>query len=112
MMRPIPPLLLFAATSLHGQVAANWAGVLDFPQSRLHFILHITRRDSDLHATADSPDQGLSGIPLDSMANPGQTLLFSITALNLSWRGRIEADSIKRVFTQNGYQTELDLQRK
>lgn len=113
------PLLLTRSTnasrssqdSQRSAIAGNWIGTLRMPVGTLRIVLHVNGSDNSLQATVDSPDQGLTGIPVDSITKSGPTLRFSVTALNLSYRGQIETDNIKGIFSQNGYQTELDLRR-
>jgi uncharacterized protein len=93
-------------------IAGNWAGVLRFPQGNLRIILHISGSDSDLDATADSPDQNATGLPVDSIARSGQTLRFAMNRLNARFEGTIAGDTIRGTFNQNGSDVPLTLQRQ
>jgi hypothetical protein len=50
----------------HAAIAGDWAGVLNFPQSTLRFVIHVSGPDNALRATVDSPDQGTVTCPPQS----------------------------------------------
>lgn len=59
--------------------------------------------------TLDSPSQGVKGIPAEkSMAADG-TIKVDIKAIGASFEGKMEENSIKGTFTQNGFQFPLTL---
>jgi hypothetical protein len=67
-------LLFIALTALafpmSGQaaIAGDWEGVLTFPRSTLGFVIHVSGPDNSLRASVDSPDQGMAGGSVDSIA--------------------------------------------
>lgn len=93
-------------------LAGNWAGVLRFPQGNLRLVLHISGSDSDLDATADSPDQNATRLPVDSITRAGRTLRFAMDRLNARFEGMIATDSITGTFSQGGSDIPLILQRQ
>jgi len=103
--------LLFFLLSGSGKAATagDWSGTLNFPQQQLRFILHITGSGGALHATADSPDQGGYGYPVDSINVSGQTLSFQMNALGVTFRGQINGNQIAGSFSQHGMNVPLTL---
>src|ERR1700730_4775634 len=103
--------LLFSPTITFAGIAGDWSGILTSPQQRLHFVLHITGSDTDLHATADSPDQSGYGYPVDFITISGQTLTFRMDALSVIFIGQVKGDQIAGTFNQRGFSVPLAMSR-
>jgi uncharacterized protein len=100
------------ASEPSSDLAGTWAGALTFSQGTLRFVLHITGRDADLRATADSPDQKSYGMPVESITMSNQTLRFAMNSLNARFEGKISSDEIRGTFSQNGNDVPLKLARQ
>lgn len=77
-------VVAFAATqeqSAPVRPEGDWRGTLDAGAAKLDLILHITRKDGTLTATLDSPDQGATGLAVDSIAVSGKGLRFEMKSL-------------------------------
>jgi len=94
-----------------GGVTGTWSGVLNFPQQTLHFVLHVSGTNDNLSATADSPDQGANGMPVDSITLSGQTLHFTMTKLDVNFTGTISGGTISGTFIQHGVSVSLTLSK-
>ena len=70
-------------------VAGDWQGTLKGPGVELRVVVHLTRGASGLTGTLDSPDQAASGIALAAAALTGNTLTFSVPAVNGSYTGTL-----------------------
>lgn len=91
----------------------NWAGTLDFGTAKLGLLLHVLSRDGGVKAGLDSPDQGVSGIPVTTLTGDGKAVAFGLASIGASFKGTLSADgrSIAGTFTQNGRDTPLTLTR-
>lgn len=91
----------------------NWAGTLDFGTAKLRLVLHVLSRDGGVKAGLDSPDQGVSGIPVTTLSRDGKSVAFGLASIGASFNGTLSADgrAIAGTFTQNGRDTPLTLTR-
>ena len=106
-------LLLFLGISVPAQDApkpevtpksfvGDWKGPLTLGAVKIDFILHIVIAEDGktLTGTFDSPDQGISGIKLESVTANGATLSFELKRANFSYSGKLEGERIAGTFTQ------------
>lgn len=71
----------------------SWAGSLQAGDALLHLVLHISKEpDGSFKATIDSLDQGVYGIPVDSLAQDDSNLTFKVSSVGASYAGTISAD--------------------
>lgn len=74
-------------------VIGTWAGTLDVGAAKLRLVLHINRAtDGALVARLDSPDQGATDLPIDSLSVAGNTLKFEMKTLAATYEGKLESD--------------------
>ncbi len=102
-----------AAGSLYAQdVAGDWHGTLKAGPVEMGIQLHIAKSDKGLTATMDSPDQGIRGMAVDSIALNGSDLKFAVGVVQVSYAGKVSQDgqSINGTLTQ-GQSMPLDLTR-
>lgn len=95
-------------------VAGNWQGTLDLGGSKLRVVFHISVTDSNtLTATLDSPDQGATGIPVESVTTPGDSLVMDVAAARGRFEGAVSADgsSVTGTWKQMGGVLPLTLNR-
>jgi hypothetical protein len=100
------------STEDEAKISGTWAGTLTFPQQRLRIVLHISGSGDGLRATADSPDQNVSGIPVDSISLQGNVVRFTMSAVNASFQGTAAEETIRGTFNQNGLDVPLTLRRQ
>lgn len=93
-------------------VTGDWQGTLKGPGVELRVVVHLTRGASGLTGTLDSPDQAASGIALAAAALTGNTLTFSVPAVNGSYTGTLTPQgSIDGRWSQGGQALPLALTR-
>ncbi|HWQ32377.1 MAG TPA: alpha/beta hydrolase [Blastocatellia bacterium] len=95
-------------------ISGDWSGVLDVGAAKLTLVLHLAQDATGaLSAKVDSPDQGASGIPVDTVTFAGQTLKFEMKQLMASYEGTLNSDGteISGKFTQGGVSFPLTLKR-
>jgi hypothetical protein len=96
----------------HSAIAGDWAGVLTLPPNTLRFVIHVWGPDKALKATVDSPDQGMAGGGVDSIALSGSTLTFAIQYLDVKFSGDVNTNgTIVGTFVQRGTGVPLVLTR-
>ena len=106
--------LSILALTCQAQIADTWHGILRVtPTYTLPLVLHITEGTDGYSATLDSPDQGAKGIPVDqiSYSPDSRTLSWQSRAIGAGYNGRLEGDTIRGDFSQQGFTTRLDLIR-
>src|SRR5438874_1697601 len=104
--KPTPP-----ADSL-SSVIGTWEGTLDVAKLRL--VLHIeSLKDGALTGRLDSPDQGATDLPLDSVSVAGDTLRFEMKSLGATYGGKLASDGnqITGEFKQGGQAFPLAFKR-
>ena len=91
----------------------DWKGTLDAAGTKLDLVLHISSKDGALAATLDSPDQGATGLPIDSISVTGKSLRFEMKSLGADYEGVFSADGsqIEGQFSQQGIRLPLTFKR-
>src|SRR5262245_2188776 len=110
-----PLLLSVAAVLLAGPAArakdtpsleGSWEGLLKVNAAvELRLVLNATKEKSGaLKATLDSPDQGVTGIPVDSIALKDGAVTFTAKQIGASYSGKMNdaGTEIAGDFTQGG----------
>jgi pimeloyl-ACP methyl ester carboxylesterase len=109
----IASLIATAHAQTAPPITGDWAGALSVGGTQLHLIVHITSTpDAVLHATLDSVDQGVNGIPVSSITLKDGTLTLDIAAAHATYTGTLNptATEIKGTWTQ-GQSLPLDLHK-
>lgn len=91
----------------------DWKGTIEAAGTRLDLVLHVTKKDGALSATLDSPDQGATGLAIDSISLTGKSLKFEMKSLGASYEGVFSADGsqIGGEFSQQGVKLPLTFKR-
>jgi pimeloyl-ACP methyl ester carboxylesterase len=89
-----------------------WEGTLKVGGAGLRVIVRIKRAGSGWVATADSPDQGAAGIPVDSVELTDDLLTLDLVSLHAHYEARLAGDQLAGTFTQYGRPTPLELTRR
>src|SRR5213078_3601336 len=93
-------------------VIGTWEGTLDAGAAKLRLVLHIEGvKDGALVARLDSPDQGATDLPIDSLSVAGNTLHFEMKSLAAMYEGKLESDQIIGEFKQGGQAFALTFKR-
>ena len=97
------PLFLLPAALRAQSPAGIWDGTLSFAGSRLPLTIRIAEAAEGYAATLNSPDQGLRGLPADSVAFHNPDLAIAFGALHARYSGAMmPGGMIMGVFNQNG----------
>ena len=113
-------LSLGLVTSVHAQVPdsdassleGSWQGTLDVPGASLQVVIHLDREDTQWRGTLDSPDQGVSGLTMDTVTVQNDSLSFAINDIAGRYEGhQVEADTVHGTWMQGGSEFALVLAR-
>src|SRR6185503_1007610 len=91
----------------------DWRGTLDAGVAKIDLILHVVRKDGTLSATLDSPEQGATGLAVDSITLNGKSLRFEMQSLGANYEGVFSSDGsqIQGEFRQQGQKFPLTFKR-
>lgn len=91
----------------------DWRGTLDVGAAKLTLILHIVSKDGALSATIDSPEQGATGLAVDSITLSAKSLRFEMKSLGADYEGVFSNDGsqIQGEFRQQGQKFPLIFKR-
>lgn len=101
--------------SLQAQLieAGTWHGKVEFPGQSLRLVLHLEQTADGWAASLDSPDQNGTGMIADEVSVNGDTLMFSIERLGVSYEGAATTTEgvvkIDGIFSQAGFNLPLSL---
>jgi hypothetical protein len=97
---PKPP-----SQSVARVAAGSWSGVLNTPRGSLRLVVHFTENG----ASADSPDESIIGMPIDSVSVEGDNISFQFRRVFAFFQGTISPRAIRGTFHQDGYGLSLVL---
>jgi len=106
-------VLLSLATYINANaqdITGQWNGVLK--EINLRLVIHITKTDDGYSSTLDSPDQGATGIPVNTTTFENDTLKFAADNLGLTYSGAFTDETFKGTFTQGALKLPLELGRE
>ncbi len=107
-------LLLWALSPFMGtyaqDITGQWNGLLK--EMNLRLVVHITKTDKGYSSSLDSPDQGATGIPVQSTVFVNDTLRFEAPNLGITYSGKFTDKTFKGTFRQGGFSIPLVLQRE
>ncbi|MGA7929113.1 MAG: hypothetical protein WCA20_24330 [Candidatus Sulfotelmatobacter sp.] len=94
-------------------VSGDWQGTLAVGAGVVRIVLHITKSpEGTLKATMDSPDQGVVGMPVDSITLDGSRLKFATSAVKGTYEGTVKNNTtITGNWLQPPNRTPLDFKK-
>ena len=112
MRRLLLLMLLWLPLVTFGQeIAGSWHGTLEMGNTKLRLLFHFTQEGDTWRATMDSPDQGVRGIPVDSVAVTPLGVTLTSKALQMTYTAGFLGENLVGLFTQGGASLSLMLQR-
>jgi pimeloyl-ACP methyl ester carboxylesterase len=95
------------------KIEGDWEGTLDVGAAKLRLVVHVLKKDGILSATLDSPDQGATGLPIDSITLSSDSVRFEMKSLGGGYEGQLAKDDsqIEGKWTQLGQTFPLILKR-
>jgi hypothetical protein len=111
-------LLSVMSVNIFGQnnsgIEGNWLGALEVNGMKLRFVLKVSKAaDGSLAAKMDSPDQGATDLPVESITQKDKTVAFSAPRFGISYEGALNAtgDEITGNFKQGAASLPLVFKR-
>lgn len=108
-------LMTIACFQVNAQeISGEWRGILSFQGTELSVVFHITNQDGKYSCTMDSPDQGVTGIPVDNTTYDNGKLTFKAAELGMEYNADINesGNSMTGTFNQQGVSIPLTLTKK
>jgi pimeloyl-ACP methyl ester carboxylesterase len=105
---------LLAQTKTDTSIAGSWQGTLEFGNTKLRIVFHVTESDSNrISGEMDSPDQGATGIPVSKITVIGNSIVFDIASMGGLFEGKLSdgKQSIEGNWKQNGVVLPLRLNK-
>lgn len=105
---------ILISNMLFGQnITGQWNGILKVQGTQLRIVFNISKTDTGLSSTMDSPDQGAKGIPVTSTSFENQILKLAVANLGVEYQGTLDKDNvIVGDFKQSGMSFPLNLSKE
>ena len=117
-MRIMLSVFLLIASTVVAQVPTprvegNWLTTLAVSDVKLRLVLKIEKSANGYTAKFDSPDQGGTDLPIDSIVLDGTKLIFSAAQFGITYEGTFSetGDEISGIFKQRGGSTPMIFKR-
>ncbi len=97
-----------------GPFVGHWLGTLKFAGGQLRIVFHIAcSAPTECTGTLDSPDQGVSGIPISQIQIQNNTIRIDVEKIMGVFEGELSSDKnmLKGVWKQSGFELPLELKR-
>ena len=115
-MRTISILLIsvLASFSVSAQdITGQWHGALKLQGTQLGLVFNITKTDSVVSSTMDSPNQGVKGIPTTTTSFENSILKITIANAKIEYEGTLGKDNIIiGTFKQRGQSFPMNLSKE
>ncbi|HSN49405.1 MAG TPA: alpha/beta hydrolase, partial [Flavobacterium sp.] len=107
-------LTYFTSPSLIAQdITGEWNGALKIQGTQLRLVFTVTKTDTGVSATMDSPDQGARGIPTTTTTFENSILRITIANAKIEYQGTLGSDNIiVGTFKQGGQSFPMNLSKE
>ncbi len=103
-------MALSLSASAQSKLPGNWEGEMNVGQ-KVRLIFKVKEADGKLSATMDSPDQGVTGIPVGNTSMNADSVLFDLSNAGIQYTGLLSGDEIQGVWKQAGRKFPLVMKR-
>ena len=95
------------------KISGKWNGVLKVQGTQLRVSFNVTPTENGYKATMDSPDQKVTGIPIEKTTFENSILKLELPNAQISYLGTLNKDNvIEGTFTQGGQSFEMNLSKE
>lgn len=95
------------------EISGKWNGVLKVQGTQLRLSFNVTQTEHGYSTTMDSPDQKVTGIPVEKTTFENSILKLEIPSAQISYQGTLNKDHvIVGTFSQNGQSFEMNLSKE
>lgn len=106
-------IFFFCFSNLFSQeIIGSWKGELEVPGTKLPLIFNIRQNGTGLSTTMDSPMQGAKDMPTDNTSFINKELIVDAKKFGISYKGKLENETITGSFIQGGASLPLNLSRR
>ncbi|WP_026704170.1 alpha/beta hydrolase family protein [Flavobacterium soli] len=103
-------LLFISSLSFSQEIAGQWFGTIEIQGTKLNLIFNIRKDSNGYAATMDSPEQGVRGIPINTVSFQSPNLKMGIEIAGIEYNGTLKASNeIIGTFSQGGANFPLNL---
>lgn len=88
-----------------------WEGTLDAGGTALRLVFNINRENGAIVSTMDSPDQGVTGIKVDSTILRDNVMTLYVDAINGAFTGTLKGNTAEGKWVQSGMEFEMVLNK-
>lgn len=89
----------------------SWHGKIAAGQQTIELVFHINKNSQGYHATLDVPAQQQFALPMSSVTFRSGQITLALTAANINYQGKVQADQIQGRYQQGSFTTPLILTR-
>jgi len=95
------------------EISGKWNGILKVQGTQLRVSFNVTPTQNGYKATMDSPDQKVTGIPIEKTTFENSILKLEIPNAQIAYLGTLNKDNIiEGTFTQGGQSFEMNLSKE
>jgi hypothetical protein len=81
--------------TIYGQdITGQWNGALKVQGTQLRLVFNVTKTDTGVSSTMDSPDQGAKGIPTTTTSFENSILKITIASAKIEYQGTLGQDNV------------------
>lgn len=103
-------MALSLSASAQSKLPGNWEGEMNVGQ-KVRLVFKVKEAEGKLSATMDSPDQGVTGIPVGNTSMNADSVLFDLSNAGIQYTGLLSGDEIQGVWKQAGRNFPLVMKR-
>ena len=74
-------------------IEGDWEATLDAGAAKFKLVLHVVKKDGVLTATLDAPEQGATGLTIDTISVDEGTVRFELKAQQAVYEGKLTKDN-------------------
>lgn len=93
-------------------ITGDWNSIFKAGGMQLRLVFHITKTDTGITATMDSPDQGAKNLPMSKATFVNKVLIIEMAAAGFEYTGKLDSGVVTGTFKQGGQSFPLTLTRK
>lgn len=94
------------------EISGKWNGILKVQGTQLRVSFNVTPTENGYKATMDSPDQKVTGIPIEKTTFENSILKLELPNAQISYLGTLNKNNvIEGTFTQGGQSFEMNLSK-
>ncbi|HMT55139.1 MAG TPA: alpha/beta hydrolase, partial [Saprospiraceae bacterium] len=91
----------------------QWHGVLKVQGTQLRLVFNVTKTETGISSTMDSPDQGAKGIPMTTTSFENSILKITLASAKIEYEGTLGQDNvIVGTFKQGGQSFPMNLSKE